>query len=365
MKVIHFIPSIDQASGGVGVYIQLLAKELGKLCELYIVTAHSQNQLPIDNAKVITIPTELSQFRQMKKEWYELLNNIRPDLIHINCCWLPQSAFTQKWAQELGYKVILSPHGMLEPWIISRHYWTKKLPALLLYQKAAIKNADCIHATANSEKENILKLGYNNNIEVIANGIDIENINMKTDWERKKNILFLSRIHIKKGIEFLIEACSEIKDQLTNYTINIAGEGDKEYIHTLKKKVNDLGLSEVIHFLGGIYGTKKWELFRNADVFVLPTYSENFGIVIGEALACGTPVITTKGTPWKELDSEHCGWWIEIGSAATQKALKEFLSLTSKELEIMGKNGRKLIERQYSIRQTANEMYLLYQKTIK
>lgn len=365
MRIIHFIPSIDRTSGGVGIYMQVLAKELGKLCELYIVTAQSQNQLTIENAKIITIPTKISQFKQMKKEWYRLLNTIKPDLIHINCCWLPQSAFTQKWAQKLGYKTILSPHGMLEPWIISRHYWSKKLPALLLYQKAAIKNANCIHATAESEKENILKLGYNKNIEVIANGIDIENITIKTDWKKKNNILFLSRIHIKKGIEFLIEACSEIKEQLSDYTINIAGEGDEEYISSLKKKSKDLGVSEIIHFLGGIYNAKKWELFKNADIFVLPTYSENFGIVVGEALACGTPVITTKGTPWKELNTKHCGWWIEIGTQATKKALIEFLSLTSEELEIMGKNGRKLIEQTYSTKKTANDMYLLYKKTIR
>lgn len=364
MKVVHYIPSIDRTSGGVGAYMQLLAKELGKLCDLYIVTSASKKPLPIENAKVITIPSKLTEFQKMKKEWYNLLNEIEPDIVHINCCWMPQSAFTQKWTQKLGYKIILSPHGMLEPWIISRHYWTKKVPALLLYQKAAVVNADCIHATAESEKENLLKLGYNNRIEVVANGIDVDSIVMKDNWERKKNILFLSRVHIKKGVEFLLEAVAMIKDKIEGYTINIAGEGESEYILSLKNKAKGLGISGMVNFCGGVYGEKKWKLFREADVFVLPTYSENFGIVVGEALACGTPVITTKGTPWEELETHHCGWWTEIGAANTKEALNKFLSITVEEIETMGRNGRRLIEEKYSTQKIANDMFVLYKKVL-
>ncbi len=365
MKVIHFIPSIDRTSGGVGVYMQLLAKELGKLCNLYIVTSVSENPLPLENAKIITIPFKITEFRKMKKEWCKLLHEIKPDLVHVNCCWMPQSAFTQKWAQKLGYKVILSPHGMLEPWIISRHYWTKKVPALLLYQRAAIKNADYLHATAESEKANLLKLGYNKKIEVIANGIDIDSIRMKDNWERKKKILFLSRIHVKKGIEFLLEAVAILKEQLKDYTINIAGEGDANYIASLKNKAKELGIERFINFCGGVYGEKKWKLFREADIFVLPTYSENFGIVVGEALACGTPVITTKGTPWEELNTKHCGWWTEVGTEATKEALASFLTLSADELKEMGYNGRELIENKYSTKKIAQDMYSLYNKILR
>ena len=111
-----------------------------------------------------------------------------------------------------------------------------------------------------------------------------------------------------------------------------------------------------------MYTVKKWELFKKADLFVLPTHSENFGIVVAEALACGTPVITTQGTPWQELESYHCGWWTEIGTEATTKALKEFLQCTETQLEQMGKNGRKLIEEKYSSQKVAQDMVELYKK---
>ena len=106
---------------------------------------------------MVTLPTRLSQYRALKKAWRKLLEEVRPDVVHVNCCWMPQSAWTQKWAQQAGYKVVLSPHGMLEPWIMARHYWTRKVPALWLYQKQAVVKADRLHATAESEVEDIRK----------------------------------------------------------------------------------------------------------------------------------------------------------------------------------------------------------------
>ena len=94
---------------------------------------------------------------------------------------------------------------------MARHYWTRKLPALWFYQKAAVMKADVLHATAESEKENLLKLGYNNRIKIIANGIDVENIEMKSSWKRNKEILFLSRVHVKKGVNFLLEAVAQLR----------------------------------------------------------------------------------------------------------------------------------------------------------
>ena len=362
MKIIHYIPSIDRTSGGTTAYMQLLANELGKLVELHIVSHVSLNPVGIENSQIHYI--SFSVLNGMKKEWQALLNKIQPDVIHVNCCWMPQCAFAQKWAQQLGYKVVLTPHGMLEPWIMKRHYWTKKVPALLLYQKNAVVKADYLHATAESEKENLVKLGYNRKIEVIANGIDIDNIVMKTSWERKKQILFLSRIHVKKGINHLIEAVAVMKDELKGYKINIAGEGEEDYIGELRQLASRLGVTDNIRFIGGIYGDKKWELFRNADLFVLPTHSENFGIVVAEALACGTPVITTKGTPWDELGTENCGWWIEVGIEPIINALRAFLQLSVGNLEQMGRNGRQLVEYKYSSQKMAEDMMLLYKTLI-
>lgn len=363
MRVIHYIPSLDRTSGGTTAYMQLLTKELGRLVELHVVSHASGNLVKMDNCKVYFIP-EISNFMEIKRQWRILLTQLQPDVVHINCCWMPACAFTQKWAQALGYKVVLTPHGMLEPWIMARHYWSKKVPALLLYQKSAVVKADVLHATAKSEKENLQRLGYNDRIKVIANDIDVEDIEMKPSWKRNKEILFLSRIHVKKGINFLLEAVAQLKEQMEGYVIRIAGEGDVTYIEELKQLAARLGISQLIIFEGGVYGNRKWELFRQADLFILPTHSENFGIVVAEALASGTPVITTMGTPWSELESQRCGWWTEVGTEATAQALCNFLSLTEDELEMMGRNGRKLVEEKYSVRKVAKEFVDMYKSIL-
>lgn len=363
MKILHYIPSLDRSSGGTTAYMQLLSKELGKLAELHIATHSSNNSVVVEKCQIHNIAT-FKHIMQIKKDWLKLLRTIHPDVVHINCCWIPSCALTQKWAQEEGYKVVLSPHGMLEPWIMKRHYWTRKLPALLLYQKKAIRSVDCLHATAISEKENLERLGYKDHIAVIPNGIDVGNIPMKSSWERKKNILFLSRLHPKKGINFLIEAVASLKDEMNGYQIYIAGEGDADYINKLKSLADKLGISSIITFIGGVYDDRKWQLYRDADLFVLPTHSENFGIVVAEALACGTPVITTKGTPWQELEANQCGWWTEIGTNATTDALRDFLSLSAHDLETMGRKGRKLIEDKYSAKKMAEDMIKLYKSVI-
>lgn len=358
MKVIHYIPSIDESAGGTAVYMQILMKELGKLADLHVVTHRSQNPVRIENAGLHYINSSL--WGGMRREFMTLLTHIRPDIVHVNGCWMPQCAMAQRLARRAGCKVVLTPHGMLEPWIIKRHYYTRKLPALWLYQKKAVATADCLHATAESEKTNLMALGYNTNIEVIANGIDIDDISIKTSWQRKYNILFLSRVHVKKGIELLIEAVKRLSEKLEMYEVTVAGDGDRNYIESLKRQVAESDVSENISFIGGVYGDEKWTILRNADVLVLPTYSENFGIVVAEALACGTPVITTKGAPWSDLVTWNCGWWIERSVGSLVDALRAFLTLTDDGRERMGRNGRRLVEAKYSSRRMAVNLYRLY-----
>ena len=361
MKVIHYIPSIDRIAGGTSTFIQILGKELGKLVEVHIITHASENPLSIDNCKVHNVSSYNPFNGRFKNEVSKLIDMVKPDFVHVNCCWRLECTLVQRLAQRRSIKVVLTPHGMLEPWIIKRHYWTRKLPALLLYQKSAIKNADCLQATAESEKQNLLTLGYNSNIKVVKLGIDAESIAVKTSWKKSKRMLFLSRVHIKKGINYLIEAADILRDELQGYKIIVAGEGDADYVASLKQQIMDKGLQNIIQLIGGVYGDKKWELFRTSDFFVLPTNSENFGLAIAESLASGTPVITTVGTPWNDLNSSNAGAWIEIGTQPLVETLRRFLSLSDEELETMGKNGRKLIETKYSAKVMAEEMMEVYQ----
>jgi glycosyltransferase involved in cell wall biosynthesis len=361
LTILHYIPSIDRSSGGVGVFMQLLATGLGRKVQLHVVTHRSAAELEIPNCTVHYISRRWLPPFGTRREFTALLAQLRPDVVHCNCCWTPLSALTALWAKQQGYPVVYSPHGMLEPWILRRHYWTKKVPALWLYQRRALQRVDCLHATADSERRNLLRLGYNPRVAVVPNCVDVAHISLKTSWERNREILFLSRIHVKKGINFLLEAVAELRDELKGYTVRIAGEGEEAYVAELKAMAQTLGVADQVVFEGGVYGDRKWQLFRRADLFVLPTHSENFGIAVAEALSCGTPVVTTVGTPWQELETHSCGWWTEVGTAPLASALRQFLALSPSDLEAYGRRGRRLIADRYSTEAVADSFVALYQ----
>lgn len=370
MKVLHYIPSIAQDQGGVAAYLSILSGELGKRCDLVIATCVQEGNLPMKNCKIADLAgftftdaglgLSWSGIRRFTKLCNNILEEEKPDMVHINGIWSIDRWLMQREALKRGIPTYVMPHGMLEPWILQRHYWTKKLPALMLYEKKALRSARCLIATAESEKQNLQKLKMNDaDIPVIANGIDVTEIPLKEDWHIRKKILYVSRIHIKKGIELLLEVVGSLSDRLQDYEIIIAGEGEPDYVSSLKAKAMKAGVK--VRFIGGVYGTEKWQVFQDADFFVLPTNSENFGYVIAEALACGTPVITTKGTPWAEIDGT-CGCWIERHEDELRKAMLLMLDKTAGELEEMGKSGRRLIEEHYSAAEMAAQLMTVYEQ---
>ncbi len=183
--------------------MQLLASGVTNQLDLIIVTGGSKNPIHIPKTKVIFLDLNLSRWFYFKKEFTEILKEEQPDLIHINGIWNPQNALFQKVAQKLGHKVIVSPHGMLEPYIMNRNSLKKKI-ALSLYQKEAIKNANYLLTTAESELEQIRTLGFTVPAAIIPNGIDISEVKIKRNWPEENSevikILFLSRIHPKKRV---------------------------------------------------------------------------------------------------------------------------------------------------------------------
>lgn len=355
MKVIHYISTLDQKRGGVATYMQCLSKELGKRCDLVVVTRQSANQLSLTNCSVFSLPHDKKSF---VSGFMRILDEERPDIVHLNGIWQHDLLWVQKESQTRGIITFITPHGMLLPWSL-RHNVIRKAIALLLYERKALRAADMIFATDKCEHDEIVKLKLTKKpVPIISNGIDIEGYSIKESWKVRKKILFLSRISIGKGIELLFEAMFDIKEPLYGYEIIIAGEGESAYIDKLKNKAKRLGLN--VSFVGGVYGEAKFNLIKDSDFMVLPTFSENFGYVIAESLICGTPVITTKGTPWEDIETLGCGRWIERTRSELSTAILQMISRSSSDLEQMGRNGRKLIESKYTSASMAEFIMKIY-----
>ena len=191
-----------------------------------------------------------------------------------------------------------------------------------------------------------------------------------------RTVLFLSRIHPKKGLLDLVRAWAAIQNskfKIQNsesggrprWRVVVAGGDEGGHLQELKAEIGKLNLGDVFEFIGPVEGAAKWELYRQADLFVLPSHSENFGIVVAEALACGVPVIASRGTPWEDLVTHRCGWWPAIGSEPLAAALREALSRTDEERRAMGARGRELVQAKYGWPGAAEQMQAVYQWMLK
>ena len=358
MKVIHYIETIDKTAGGTTEYVRLLCNALKSKVDLVVATGISESPIALEGTKIQFFDSKVLRWFSLLNEFRIFLKKEKPAIVHINGIWTPQNWGFQKVAQELGIKVVLSPHGMLEPWILAHNPWKKKI-GLFLYQNKAIRNADHLHATAPMEKDSIRNLGFTNDITIIPNGIDLSEIRMKKKSYGSKKVVFLSRIHPKKGIELLLEAW-RIADT-KGWSLEIAGNGDAGYIQILSQSASDISN---VHFVGAKYGEEKWNFLRSADLLILPTHSENFGIVVAESLAVGVPVITTKGTPWEDLNIHNCGWWIDLSVNSLCITLPTVFLKDSFELKELGENGMKLIEDKYNISQIGIDIINLYKKIL-
>ena len=281
----------------------------------------------------------------------KLIQQKRIDLVHIHGMWSPFLAAGALVARERGLPLVISPHGCLEPWALAYKRPKKRL-ALRTYQGAILNSAALFVATADREAEGIGRLGYFQPVAVIPNGVDIgvsrhyDYLDHRDRRKRVKTILFLSRIHPVKGLLDLVEAWAVARR--AGWRIVIAGGDEDGHRAQVESAIEAKGLRSDFEFVGFVGGARKQACFDEADVFVLPTYSENFGIAVAEALANELPVITTTGAPWQDLEVYRCGWWVQPGVPGLSVALRAAMDCDENELAHMGKRGRQLMLDKYS-----------------
>lgn len=278
------------------------------------------------------------------------------ELIHYFGGWTPFHYEICKTSISLKKPYIITPMGIFEKWSLSQKNLKKKI-AILLYQKKLLQNAKLIHCTSNEEKKSILDLNINAEIEVLHHGVKINKNLFERKNSKKKKIVFFSRLHKKKGIHELINAWLKINPK--NCFLEIYGS---DYEDILSKYFHIFSDDKYNIFYKG-FSSDKEKVFTNSDLLILPTYEENFGMVIAEAISYGVPVITTKFTPWKDLEEYNAGFILNNINEDLIDILKRIDQLNDKELEAMSKNAKKLSEN-YDWDILYNQYFRMYQKCL-
>ena len=279
-----------------------------------------------------------------------------PDVMHLHGLWLLNSHFVSRWGRQSSRPYIISPHGMLAPEAL-RYSRLKKNVASVLYHSRALTEAACLHATSEQEYLDIRAYGLRQPVAIVPHGIELPSFAYSE--EVKPIVLSLGRLHPIKGLDRLIEAWSWIEPDFGTWRLEIVGPDQEGYREKLLNLVRHLGLHRV-SINSPAFGEEKVAKMCQAGLFVLPSLNENFAMTVAESLACGTPVIATKGAPWVGLETNRCGWWVDHGPEPMAAALRMAMTLSPEERRAMGARGRAWMEREFSWPGIATKIIQVY-----
>lgn len=372
MKVLYVTPAFYPATywGGPIYSVYGLCNALAKTqnISLRVLTTDSAGPRPSDRVKV-------SGFPMLYKSGYEvyfcsrwwaasvspsmilrLWSMIRSaDVVHLTAVYSPPTIPTLLICRVLSKAVVWSPRGSLQRWERATRPLVKKVYEWIC--NALVSRGCILHVTSTEEAINSSPRIPKAKVVVISNGVDIPEALPGRSWlpDGKLRLLYIGRLHPIKGIENLFQAIKQLNDE--SVLLTVCGDGDSAYSRSLKTLIIRLGLDDRVTFNGHVDGLKKEQAFMLADVCVVPSFTENFGMVVAEALAHGVPVIASKGTPWKDIEKHGCGLWTENSPDQFAQAIRQ---MKTAPLCVMGARGRNWMKDSYSWDKFASEMFLAY-----
>lgn len=291
-----------------------------------------------------------------------------PQVVHDNGIWLRHNHRLATFFAQRGVPRVVSTRGMLEPWAMT-HKSIRKRIAWRAYQRRDLTNASAHHATSEVEAGNIARLGLGVPVSVIPNGVDIPDVvyaevgtSQVATSDMRRVALFLGRIYPVKGLPMLVEAWSRVRPE--GWRLVIAGPDEAGHQAHVQAAIDAAGLAEVIAFAGLLDGAGKQAAFRQAELFILPTHSESFGMSVAEALAHAVPVVTTTAAPWSSIVDAECGWWVAPTADGLSGALRDATSRSEGVLASMGQRGRKLAVSRYDWATAAAQFVVMYQSVL-
>jgi len=361
VRIVHTIPTIDIEAAGPTYSVVRLCTELTNTFNVSLIALKTGNlssmpdflrTFPFDAG-----PKKLGASSAMRSWLAGQGAEGKIQLIHNHSLWMMPNVYPGQIADKYGIPMLVAPRGTLSKWAMQNGSVIKKL-FWPLVQHPALKSTSCFHATAYSEYEDIRRNGFKQPVAIIPNGIDIFNVVGKRS-KKYRSLLFLGRIHPVKGLDMLLHAWRILQNYFPDWELQIVGPDNQGYAKTMLALSEQLGLKRV-KFCGPLYANEKIQAYANADLFVLPTYSENFGVAVAESLAAGTPVVVTKGAPWEGLIEHNAGWWVDISVRGIAGGLHAAMLKSRSELVQMGGNGKNWMEREFSWQDIGERMAKVY-----
>lgn len=364
MRVIHTVAGIAERSGGPSRTVTSLCSSIGRLGVAVDLVAgvdrSSDDRLIRPDENSVNLHLVDAQ-RMGRMQFYPgfsrtltrmLDAQTQPTLIHDHGIWGPTNMSAWWAARSRSVPYVLSPRGMLEPWALEFKARKKKL-AWMLYQQRIVASAAAVVATSEQECENVKRLFPKLPVAIIPNGVDLPVLSDASSARIPRagggTLLFMSRIHPVKNLIGLLHAWKLLPPELADgWRFAIAGPDEAGHAQEIAALIRELGLQGSVELIGPVGESGKAAVYQSADVFVLPSFSENFGVVVAEALAYGLPVIATTGTPWQELPRRGCGWWVGPDPKSLAGALAQAMGSSFEERRTMGAVGRAYAQEQFS-----------------
>jgi glycosyltransferase involved in cell wall biosynthesis len=281
------------------------------------------------------------------------------DVVHLTAVYSFPTIPTLLGCKAMDKPLLWSPRGSLQHWEGSTRLALKRI--WNSFCRPLLPRRVMLHVTSDQEAEESLAHYPGLQSATIPNGIETPVVTEHKTGDGTLRIVFLGRLHAKKGIENLLDACAGLTHAALSWSLVIAGTGDSAYAATLRARIEALGIAKYVNMVGEIVGEGKRQLFESADLAVFPSYTENFGLVIAEALSYGVPVIASRGTPWSEVVARGCGLWVDNDPQTLRESI---LQMSTMPLETIGRRGREWMLSDFDWQNVARRTTSIYERLL-
>jgi glycosyltransferase involved in cell wall biosynthesis len=371
IKIAHVVPSFYPAHGYGGPIqsVYALTNALARLgCDIRVLTTNANGLhavLPLDTAREHRLGDAISVRycpRLMRHSVSPELLRVLPeyvrwaDVVHLTAVYNFTTFPTLAIARRHRKPVVWSPRGALQRWTGSRRPNVKAIWEMVA--RGLATNRLVLHVTSEQESIESLRKFPAARTEIIPNGIEIPAAVSHEESKGPLRLLFIGRIDPKKGIENLLDACARLDFP---WILTIAGSGEEAYLRSIEARVHSLGLDEMVTMTGEVRDDAKERVYRQADICMVPSFTENFALVVAEALARAVPVIASRGTPWQAVERKGCGRWVENSPESLASAITQLRSMPMRE---MGRRGREWMQQDFSWDTIGARMVAVYRELL-